>query len=78
LEDPSTDSAWIDGQGPNLKGPTFLRKQQSPKKKKNIKTMGPKSWEFYPSGRDAVIKTSEQWMDSKRLDDDLGPGANAI
>jgi hypothetical protein len=55
-----------------------LRKQHSPKKKKNIKTMGPKSWEFYPSGRDAVIKTSEQWMDSKRLDDDLGPGANAI
>ena len=36
--------------------------------------MAPKSSEFYPSGRDDVIKTSEQWLDSRRVDDNLGPG----
>ncbi len=34
--------------------------------------MSPKSREFYPSGRDAILKTAEQWMDSKRKDDDVG------
>ncbi len=36
--------------------------------------MAPNSWEFYPSGRDAVIKSAEQWMDTKRDDDNLGKG----
>ena len=34
--------------------------------------MSPKSREYYPSGRDSVLKTAEQWMDSKRLDDEVG------
>jgi hypothetical protein len=27
--------------------------------------MAPKSTDYYPAGRDDVIKTSEQWMDSR-------------
>ena len=37
--------------------------------------MAPKSSaEQYPYGRDDVIKTSEQWMASRRIDDNLGSG----
>lgn len=36
--------------------------------------MAPKSKDFYPTNRDILLKTSESWMNGKRLDDNLGPG----
>ena len=38
--------------------------------------MAPKSsTEYYPTGRDVIIseKSADQWLRSKRIDDNLGP-----